>query len=91
MFYSLHIFRIFLWAITHVINQFQSSPSVFSAGLDIMEMYKPDPEKVKQFWSTLQEVWLKLYGSAYPTAAAISVRALHYSLVPIQKKTNTSF
>lgn len=36
-----------------------------------MEMYKPDPEKVKLFWSTLQEVWLQLYGSAYPTAAAI--------------------
>lgn len=49
-----------------------SSPTVFSAGLDIMEMYKPEPEKTKLFWSTLQEVWLKLYGSAYPTAAAIN-------------------
>lgn len=37
-----------------------------------MEMYKPDPEKVKLFWSTLQEVWLQLYGSTYPTAAAIN-------------------
>lgn len=36
-------------------------------------MYKPDPERIKQFWTMLQEVWLKLYGSAYPTAAAIHV------------------
>ncbi|XP_031628189.1 enoyl-CoA delta isomerase 1, mitochondrial-like [Contarinia nasturtii] len=49
-----------------------SSPTVFSAGLDILEMYKPDPERVKLFWTTVQEVWLKLYGSVYPTAAAIN-------------------
>lgn len=35
-------------------------------------MYKPDEVRMKQFWTTLQEVWLKLYGSAYPTAAAIN-------------------
>lgn len=49
-----------------------SSNSVFSAGLDILEMYKPNPDRVKNFWSTLQEVWLKLYGSGFPTAAAIN-------------------
>lgn len=38
-----------------------------------MEMYKPDPEKMKLFWTTVQEVWFKLYGSAFPTAAAINV------------------
>lgn len=31
-----------------------SSNSVFSAGLDIMEMYKPSEERLKQFWHTLQ-------------------------------------
>lgn len=31
-----------------------SSNSVFSAGLDIMEMYKPSEERLKSFWSTLQ-------------------------------------
>lgn len=36
-------------------------------------MYKPTPEKLKRFWSTLQDVWLKLYGSGFPTAAAINV------------------
>lgn len=31
-----------------------SSNSVFSAGLDIMEMYKPSEERLKKFWYTLQ-------------------------------------
>jgi Delta3-Delta2-enoyl-CoA isomerase len=52
----------------------QASPTVFSAGLDIMEMYKPDMKRVEEFWSTLQGVWLKLYGSNFVTAAAINVR-----------------
>lgn len=52
-----------------------SSPTVFSAGLDIMEMYKPDIKRVETFWTTLQEVWLKLFGSNYPTAAAINGHA----------------
>lgn len=52
-----------------------SGKSVFSAGLDIMEMYKPNQDRLKQFWSTLQEVWLKLYGSGFPTAAAINGHA----------------
>ncbi|XP_026316740.1 enoyl-CoA delta isomerase 1, mitochondrial-like [Hyposmocoma kahamanoa] len=49
-----------------------SSPTVFSAGLDIMEMYKPDMQRVEQFWTTLQEVWIKLFGSKFITAAAIN-------------------
>ncbi|KAF4526463.1 hypothetical protein B566_EDAN014075 [Ephemera danica] len=32
-----------------------SSSTVFSAGLDIMEMYKPNPDRVKAFWTTLQD------------------------------------
>ncbi|GLH07942.1 SFRICE_002345 [Gryllus bimaculatus] len=49
-----------------------ASPTVFSAGLDIMEMYKPKPDRVKKFWTTLQDMWLKLYSSPYPTVAAIN-------------------
>lgn len=40
-----------------------------------MEMYKPDPARLRDFWSTLQDVWLKLYGSPYPTSAAINGHA----------------
>lgn len=35
-------------------------------------MYKPDPARLREFWSTLQDVWLKLYGSPFATAAAIN-------------------
>ncbi|XP_026464078.1 enoyl-CoA delta isomerase 1, mitochondrial-like [Ctenocephalides felis] len=49
-----------------------ASNKVFSAGLDITEMYKPNDDRLKAFWSKLQEVWLKLYGSSYPTVAAIN-------------------
>jgi len=52
-----------------------SSNTVFSAGLDIMEMYKPEQNRMREFWSTLQDVWLKLYGSPFPTAAAINGHA----------------
>ncbi|XP_053693686.1 enoyl-CoA delta isomerase 1, mitochondrial-like [Sabethes cyaneus] len=52
-----------------------SSKTVFSAGLDILEMYKPNPDRLKEFWSTLQDVWFKLYGSPFPTAAAINGHA----------------
>ncbi|XP_068618387.1 enoyl-CoA delta isomerase 1, mitochondrial-like [Battus philenor] len=52
-----------------------SSATVFSAGLDIMEMYKPDLNRAATFWSTLQEVWIKLFGSNYITAAAINGHA----------------
>uniref|UniRef100_A0A1B6D044 Uncharacterized protein n=1 Tax=Clastoptera arizonana TaxID=38151 RepID=A0A1B6D044_9HEMI len=48
------------------------SPSVFCAGLDILEMYKPDKDRVCKFWTTLQDTWLKLYLSPYPTVAAIN-------------------
>ncbi|CAH1977979.1 unnamed protein product [Acanthoscelides obtectus] len=45
---------------------------VFSAGLDIMEMYKPDQDRIKTFWTTLQDCWIKLYGCLYPTVAVIN-------------------
>lgn len=49
--------------------------SVFSAGLDITELYKPDEDRLKKFWGTLQDVWIKLYGSSYPTVACITGHA----------------
>ncbi|KAG4066931.1 hypothetical protein HA402_007679 [Bradysia odoriphaga] len=49
--------------------------TVFSAGLDLNELYKPDVDRFKKFWTTFQDVWLKLYGSTFPTAAAINGHA----------------
>ncbi|KAI4498241.1 hypothetical protein M0802_006727 [Mischocyttarus mexicanus] len=47
-------------------------PTIFSGGLDIMEMYKPDLERFSNFWRTLQDTWITLYGLEIPTAAAIN-------------------
>eukprot|EP00099_Drosophila_melanogaster_P007634 NP_001260304.1 uncharacterized protein Dmel_CG4598, isoform B [Drosophila melanogaster] len=49
-----------------------SSSTIFSAGLDILEMYKPDKDRIRAFWTQLQDTWLALYGSSVPTAAAIN-------------------
>ncbi|XP_037111953.1 enoyl-CoA delta isomerase 1, mitochondrial [Syngnathus acus] len=49
-----------------------SLPKVFSAGLDIMEMYGKTPESCGEFWKAVQEMWLKLYSSNMVTIAAIN-------------------
>ena len=52
---------------------FQTNPKIYSAGLDILEMFQPQPDRLMTFWRTLQEVWLKLFGSRLATIAAINV------------------
>ncbi|XP_016405903.1 enoyl-CoA delta isomerase 1, mitochondrial-like [Sinocyclocheilus rhinocerous] len=52
-----------------------AQPKVFSAGLDILEMYKKSPEHCAEFWKAVQDAWLKLYGSTKVTIAAINVSA----------------
>ena len=49
---------------------------IFSAGLDITTMYQPDVPRLREFWRTLQELWIKLYGSQMVTVAAIDVSML---------------
>nr|XP_019963211.1 PREDICTED: enoyl-CoA delta isomerase 1, mitochondrial [Paralichthys olivaceus] len=49
-----------------------SQPKVFSAGLDIMEMYGKSPERCGEFWKAVQEMWLKIYSSNMVTIAAIN-------------------
>ncbi|XP_067859279.1 enoyl-CoA delta isomerase 1, mitochondrial [Heptranchias perlo] len=49
-----------------------SIPKIFSAGLDINEMYGKTPEHTGEFWRAVQEMWLKLYGSNLVTIAAIN-------------------
>ena len=39
-----------------------------------MEMYNPQPDRLAEFWRTLQGMWLSLYGSRLATIAAINVR-----------------
>lgn len=47
-------------------------PRVFSGGLDILTMYKPDVDKARRFWYTFQRLWMDLYLSRLPTVAAIN-------------------
>ncbi|RNF15648.1 3,2-trans-enoyl-CoA isomerase [Trypanosoma conorhini] len=47
-------------------------PTVFSAGLDINEMYKPQPERLRRFWQAFQETWLILNSFPKPIVAAIN-------------------
>ena len=49
-----------------------SMSSVFCAGLEITEMHQPDPARLREFWRSLQSVWLQLYSFSLPTAAAIT-------------------
>jgi Delta3-Delta2-enoyl-CoA isomerase len=65
----------FVQALIKQINEFNSQPNIdgiiitsnlkniFCAGLDIMEMYKAPPDRMKLFWWTFQEFFLKLYGN----------------------------
>jgi len=47
-------------------------PTVFCAGVEITEMHKPDKERLRQFWTYFQDLWIKLYGCKLPMAAAIN-------------------
>lgn len=47
-------------------------PKIFSAGLDITEMYQKSPEYLSEFWRSLQEFWLTLYDSRLATIAAVN-------------------
>ncbi|KOC60150.1 Enoyl-CoA delta isomerase 1, mitochondrial [Habropoda laboriosa] len=49
-----------------------SLPNVFSAGLDIMEMYDRNEKQLTEYWHTLQDTWLTLYNLQIPIAAAIN-------------------
>ncbi|XP_063382341.1 enoyl-CoA delta isomerase 1, mitochondrial-like [Cydia fagiglandana] len=50
-------------------------PTVFSAGVDITEMYKPEVQRLQQYGNNFQDVWIKLFGFPFPTAAAINGHA----------------
>lgn len=47
-----------------------------------MEMYQPDKERIRAFWTALQDTWLSLYGSSVPTAAAINVEYTRSIYIP---------
>lgn len=52
-----------------------SLPSVFCAGLDIMEMHQPDEQRLTEFWHSFQQLYFDLYGSRLATIAAMAGHA----------------
>jgi len=46
-------------------------PTIFSAGLDIREMYQKDESHLRSFWTALQDLWIKMMTTRLATAAAI--------------------
>lgn len=52
-----------------------SNPSIFSAGLDMKEMHNPDHDRLNEFWTSFQQLFLDLYGSRLATIAAIEGHA----------------
>ncbi|CEG38231.1 -trans-enoyl-mitochondrial precursor [Plasmopara halstedii] len=48
-----------------------SNPKIFSAGLDLMEMYRPQLAKMSTFWTSLQDLYLRLYTTRLAAVAAI--------------------
>lgn len=79
---KVHLLLFVVWLVS-----LQSQPKVFSAGLDILEMYGKSPERCGEFWKAVQEIWLQLYGSDMVTIAAINVRTVHHTNSHLQPKT----
>jgi 3,2-trans-enoyl-CoA isomerase len=52
-----------------------SKPSIFSAGLELTEMHKPDMKRLVMFWSSFQDLYLDLYGSRLACIAAMQGHA----------------
>lgn len=38
-----------------------------------MEMYQPKLDRARAFWTALQDTWITLFNTTYPTVAAINV------------------
>lgn len=47
-------------------------PTVFSAGLDLSELYNPQPERLTTFWQSFQELWMIMNTFPKPIVAAIT-------------------
>jgi len=52
-----------------------SKPTIFSAGLDILEMKEPQLDRLKKFWSSFQQLYVDLYGSRLACIASIQGHA----------------
>ncbi|XP_026738249.1 enoyl-CoA delta isomerase 1, mitochondrial-like [Trichoplusia ni] len=49
-----------------------ASPTVFSAGMDLMELHNPEIKRLEEFSSSMFDIILKLFSSSIVTTAAIN-------------------
>ncbi|XP_013190891.2 enoyl-CoA delta isomerase 1, mitochondrial isoform X1 [Amyelois transitella] len=49
-----------------------ASSKIFSAGLDLGELYKADPNRLRLMWHTMQEIAIKMLTCNFVTAVAIN-------------------
>ncbi|KAI5716210.1 hypothetical protein M8J76_002830 [Diaphorina citri] len=47
-------------------------PNIFTAGLDILELYNCTPESLTTFWTQLRATWLRLFATSFPSVAVIN-------------------
>jgi 3,2-trans-enoyl-CoA isomerase len=47
-------------------------PKIFTAGLDLHELYNPKKDRFNEFWTALQNFWMRLYMSPLATVACIN-------------------
>lgn len=59
------------WGLVISSNNYEKS-NIFTAGLDLNEMYKKSKDEVAGFWTELQDTWLSLYNSPLATVAALN-------------------
>ncbi|GAB1300663.1 Enoyl-CoA delta isomerase 1, mitochondrial [Apodemus speciosus] len=53
-------------------GRLQERPGIFSAGLDLLEMYGRNPAHYAEYWKAVQELWLRLYLSSLTLMSAIN-------------------
>jgi Delta3-Delta2-enoyl-CoA isomerase len=51
-------------------------PKVFSAGIDLSELHKPDLHRLTEYWKSFQDVYITFYGSRLACIAAIEGHAI---------------
>ena len=51
-------------------------PGVFSAGLDLNDLYQTSRTQLESFWKCIQDMWIQLYSSKLTTVAAINGHCL---------------
>lgn len=51
-------------------------PGVFSAGLDLNDLYQTSRTHLESFWKCVQDMWIQLYSTKLPTVAAINGHCL---------------